>query len=108
MIPQLPPREVAAWRADPGREPPALIDVREPWELALCRIDGALAIPLAELGARLGEVPRKRPLVLVCHHGMRSQHAAMLLARAGFASVHNLQGGVAAWADEVDPSMARY
>jgi rhodanese-related sulfurtransferase len=55
-----------------------------------------------------GELPRGRPLVLVCHHGGRSQHAAMLLAGAGFTRVHNLAGGVESWAVNVDPGMKRY
>ena len=100
--------ELAGWRADESRTPPLLVDVREPWEFAYCRIDGSLSIPLGELGRRRDELPRERPLVLVCHHGQRSQHAAMLLAGAGFAQVHNLQGGVESWAVDVDPAMKRY
>jgi rhodanese-related sulfurtransferase len=46
--------------------------------------------------------------VMVCHHGQRSQHAAMLLSTAGFSQIHNLQGGVEAWAEDVDPAMPRY
>ena len=66
--------------------------MREPWEFELCRIDGSMSIPLGEIARRIGELPRDRPLVLVCHHGGRSQHAATLLAGAGFAEVHNLAG----------------
>jgi len=108
LIPQLAPAELARWRKDALREPPLLVDVREPWEYAYCRIDGSLSMPLGELGRRHGELPRERPLVMVCHHGRRSQHAAMVLVGAGFADVHNLQGGVEAWADEIDPAMKRY
>ena len=108
MIPQLAAAELARWRADASRAPPLLVDVREPWEFAYCRIDGSLSVPLAELARRREELPRERPLVLVCHHGQRSQHAAMLLAGAGFAQVHNLRGGVESWAVEVDPAMKRY
>ena len=107
MIPQLAPAELARWRGDASREAPLLVDVREPWEFEYCRIDGALSIPLSEFLRRQGELPRDRPLVLVCHHGHRSQHAAMWLRQAGFANVHNLRGGVAAWADHVDPAMKR-
>ena len=57
---------------------------------------------------RHAELPREHALVMVCHHGRRSQHAAMLLAGAGFERVHNLQGGVEAWATEVEPTMKRY
>jgi len=108
LIPQLAATELARWRADLSRAAPLLVDVREPWEFAYCRIDGSLSIPLGELARRRDELPRERPLVLVCHHGHRSQHAAMLLAGAGFAQVHNLQGGVESWAVDVEPGMRRY
>ena len=108
MIPQLSPSEVARWRADASREAPLVVDVREPWEVQLCRIDGAVAIPLGDVVRRAGELPRDRPLVMVCHHGGRSQHAATLLAASGFAQVHNMRGGIDAWALEVEPTMKRY
>ena len=108
MIPQISASEVASWRADASREAPLVVDVREPWEVDLCRIDGAVSIPLGEIESRSGELPRDRPLVMVCHHGGRSQHAATLLAGAGFTHMHNLKGGIEAWALEVDPTMKRY
>ena len=108
MIPQLSAVELARWRADASRGAPLVVDVREPWELELCRIDGSLPIPLGELSRRMGELPRGRPLVLVCHHGGRSQQAAMLLEGAGFTQVHNLAGGVESWAVGVDSTMKRY
>jgi rhodanese-related sulfurtransferase len=108
LIPQLSAVELARWRADASREPPVVVDVREPWEFELCRIDGSVSIPLGEIATRTDELPRERPLVLVCHHGGRSQHAAMLLAGAGFKDVHNLTGGVESWAVSVDPAMKRY
>jgi rhodanese-related sulfurtransferase len=108
LIPQLSAVELARWRADAGRGAPLVVDVREPWEWELCRIDGSVSVPLGEIGQRLGELPRDRPLVLVCHHGGRSQHAATLLAGAGFTEVHNLRGGVEAWALDVDSTMKRY
>jgi len=108
LIPQIAPAELAAWRADAARAPPVVVDVREPWEYGHCRIEGSLSVPLNELPARLGELPADRDLVLVCHHGSRSQHAAMWLAQNGIVKVHNLRGGVEAWALEVDPAMSRY
>jgi len=108
LIPQLSAVELARWRADAERGAPLVVDVREPWEWELCRIDGSVSLPLGEIGQRLGELPRDRPLVLVCHHGGRSQHAATLLAGAGFTEVHNLRGGVEAWALDVDSTMKRY
>jgi rhodanese-related sulfurtransferase len=108
LINQLSPRELAGWREDATREPPLVVDVREPWELAVCRLDDAVSIPLGQLPTRARELPHGRDLVIVCHHGIRSLHAAAWLVRAGFGPVHNLRGGVAAWADEVDPAMPRY
>ena len=108
MIPQLAPGDLARWRADASREPPVLVDVREPWEFALCKIEGSLLVPLGELPRRRDELPHDRPLVMVCHTGRRSQNAAMFLAQAGFTDVQNLEGGVEGWAVEVDPSMKRY
>ena len=108
MIPQLAPAELAEWRADATRAAPLLVDVRETWEFALCSIEDSLHVPLGELPARLSELPTDRDLVLVCHHGSRSQHAALMLMRQGFSGVHNLRGGVEAWALEVDPSLNRY
>ncbi len=67
-----------------------------------------VSIPLGEIAGRLDELPRARPLVLVCHHGGRSQHAAMLLEGAGFKEVYNLAGGVESWAVDVDSTMKRY
>ena len=108
MIPQLTPSELARWREDATREPPVLVDVREPWEFELARIEGSLLVPLGQLPSRVDELPRDRPLVMVCHTGRRSQNAAMFLAQSGFADVQNLSGGVERWAVEVDPSMRRY
>ncbi|MFO1322606.1 MAG: rhodanese-like domain-containing protein [Burkholderiales bacterium] len=106
-MPQIAPAELAAWRNDAARAAPVIVDVREPWEHARCRIEGSLLVPLRELTARLSELPADRELVLVCHHGSRSQQAAMWLAQNG-RKVHNLRGGVEAWALEVDAAMPRY
>ena len=108
MIPQLEAKALAAWQSDTRRAQPFVVDVREPWEFALCRVPDSVLIPLGQLGARVGELPRDRPLVMVCHTGRRSQNAALMLEGAGFREVQNLRGGVAAWASDVDPTMARY
>jgi rhodanese-related sulfurtransferase len=108
LIPQIGPTELARWRADATRTQPLLIDVREPWEFELCRIDGSRSIPLGQLAARLSEVPQDTPLVLVCHHGNRSWHAAAMLLNSSYREVHNLRGGVEEWAAEVEPAMKRY
>lgn len=104
---QLAAPELAAWLS---RRPQALtlLDVREPWELALCRIDGSVHIPLAQLPSRLAELDPARPTVVICHHGVRSLHAGAFLERQGFEDVVNLHGGIDGWARSVDPSMAVY
>lgn len=86
----------------------ALLDVREPWEWEICRLAGALLIPLNELPARLTEVPAGRPLVVLCHHGVRSRYAQAFLHARGYDGIINLEGGIAAWAEQVDPTMATY
>lgn len=101
------PTELAARLGD-APESLCIVDVREPWEREICRIEGSLGVPLGELPHALQRLDRTRPTVLVCHHGVRSAMAARHLIAEGFAEVYNLEGGVAAWADEVEPGMARY
>jgi len=87
---------------------PALLDVREPWEYELCHLPGSLLIPLDQLPARVAELPEDRPLIVICHHGVRSLMAQQFLSRLGLVDVYNLTGGIAAWAHEIDPDMAVY
>ena len=89
-------------------EPVQLIDVREPFEYEIAKIDGAMLIPLGELPHRLDEIKRNGETIVHCHSGMRSARAVELLERAGFKKVFNLTGGIAAWADEIDPEMQKY
>ncbi len=100
--------ELAAWLADASREPPLLLDVREPWEVALCRIDGSRSVPRGQVPARADELDVDRPVVCICHHGGRSLQVAAWLAARGAGDVRNLTGGVAAWAQQVDPSFPTY
>ncbi|HNP36643.1 MAG TPA: molybdopterin-synthase adenylyltransferase MoeB [Woeseiaceae bacterium] len=86
----------------------ALLDVRNPYEFDLARIPGAMLIPLAELPERLAELDTRRRYVVTCHHGPRSVQAYYCLKDAGFARVQVLDGGVDAWAERIDHSMARY
>jgi rhodanese-related sulfurtransferase len=90
---------------------PQLLDVREPWELALVRVtqDGATlhSIPLGQLPQRWTELDASRPVLCLCHHGVRSQHAAMFLEHQGLTAI-NVSGGIDAWATQVDPALPRY
>ena len=111
--PEAAPVEVSAaeLRAALGRgEELLLLDVREPEEFAVARIEGARLVPLAELEARLGELEtwRGRRVVVSCHHGMRSARGAQILREHGFGRVENLAGGIDAWSLTVDPSVPRY
>jgi rhodanese-related sulfurtransferase len=105
---QIAPAELAAWVADPARSRPVLLDVREPWEHHTCRIDGSLLIPMGDVPQRTAELDAHAEIVVICHHGGRSMQVALFLAGQGFGKVHNLAGGVDAWARTVDPSMPVY
>ena len=85
-----------------------LLDVREADELAICRIEGALWIPMGEIARRHGELDPERTTVCICHHGVRSARVAGALAHLGFARALNLSGGIDRWAEEIDPAMRRY
>ncbi len=85
-----------------------LLDVREPHELEICRIQGSIAIPMSEISRRHVELDPDKPLVCICHHGIRSAHVASALARLEFAELYNLTGGIDRWATEVEPTMPRY
>ena len=105
---QISPPELRAWLADDGRAKPVLLDVREPWEFQTCRLEESLLIPMREIPARVGELDVEADTVVICHHGMRSMQVAYFLHRQGFARVHNLAGGVDAWARTVDSAMTVY
>ncbi len=94
-------------RLDAG-EPLEIIDVREPHEWAICRIEGARLVPLGSLASRVHELDPSRTYVLQCQSGVRSARALGLLRQAGFHRLLNLRGGILAWAREVDPSLPRY
>jgi rhodanese-related sulfurtransferase len=101
-------RELAEWLADADRAEPLLLDVREPWETNVCRIEGSVLAPMQTIPQRMSEWDAARDTVCICHHGGRSMHVAMFLERHGFASVFNLSGGVDAWARQVEPAMPTY
>ena len=88
--------------------PPHLLDVREPSEYSICRVEGAELIPMRQIPTEIAKLDPKRETVVICHHGVRSYQVALYLERSGFTDVINLSGGVAAWARDVDPSMPTY
>ncbi len=119
MIPQLNPCDFGAWRESASGGPesqPVVLDVREPWEVqtASVKADGftLVHIPMREIPASLTSLREAHgadhPIACLCHHGMRSLQVANYLAQSGFGEVVNLQGGIDAWSQQVDPSVARY
>ena len=96
------------WEAHPGEM--LLLDCRTPDEHATARISGALLLPMQELPERVGELAAHRPLPLIvhCHHGMRSLRVAKWLRDQGFSLAQSMRGGIDAWTDEVDPSVPKY
>jgi len=87
---------------------PVLIDVREDFENEICSIEGSIKIPLDTIPEALEELDPQQEYVLICHHGMRSQRAGMIMASHGFEKLINLVGGIDAWACNIAPEMKRY
>lgn len=89
-------------------EQPLLLDVREPWEYEKCRLGGSILIPMQQIPTALDNLDPNKETVVICHHGIRSRQVAYYLEQQGFDNVINLEGGVEAWALDVDPTMERY
>lgn len=91
---------------------PLLLDVREPWEFKLARIElpgaNTLHIPMAMVPLRLTEIAPAQPVVCICHHGARSAQVVAFLVRQGYEDVYNLTGGIDAWSTTVDTRVPRY
>ena len=87
---------------------PLLLDVRQPWEYDICRIEGCILIPMAQVPTQLNKLDKDRETVVICHHGIRSRQVGYYLEQAGFNNVINLKGGVNAWAKVIDKTMATY
>jgi rhodanese-related sulfurtransferase len=95
-IPQLDPLYADIRRGDPGR-PAVMLDVREADEFATVRVEGSLFIPMSQLGARFDEIPRDRPVVVICASGNRSASATGFLLGQGFTDVGSVAGGIDGW-----------
>ncbi len=109
VVPELTPEQFCnRWpdRTDSGQV--VLLDVREPAELQLAELRGAVHIPMREVPQRLHELDRETALVVVCHVGARSRQVAGFLLGAGFKHVFNLTGGIDAWSQGIDPHVPRY
>lgn len=102
MAPRELARRVAAGTA------PRIIDVREPHEWAIAHLAGAELKPLSDIQRWWRELDPGEEIVFHCHRGVRSANVCRVLASEGFTRLHNLTGGIDAWAGEVDPAMARY
>lgn len=117
MIQQLDVQALAVARGD-AQAPLAdavLLDVREPWEFELARIDGSVNVPMSTLVGRVDEVralqgdaTAPKPMVVICHHGARSMNCAQFLANQGVEGLINLRGGIDAWSRAVDPGVPTY
>lgn len=105
------PMEIEVERLDAMRrsgEDHVLLDVREPWETDLVSVEGSMPIPMRMLPGRVAELPRDKPVVVMCHHGGRSAQVMMWLREQGFDQATNLSGGIDAWARRIDPDMRTY
>ena len=107
MIPQLTPAQLHQRLSKQDRRP-VILDVREPWECEVCALADSTHIPMSQVPQRLTELQRDAEIVVLCHHGVRSQQVAYFLKHQGFEPVFNLRGGIDAWAREVDPVMSKY
>lgn len=85
-----------------------ILDVREPYETAICQIAGSELIPMREIPQRLDDLPRDRHLLVLCHLGSRSWHVTEFLRARGFTAVSNIAGGIDAWSGRIDPTVPRY
>jgi rhodanese-related sulfurtransferase len=105
---QISPQQLSEWLSDKSRPAPVLLDVRELWEFQLCSLGDSLHIPMNDVPSRKSELDEAAETVVICHHGGRSQQIAMYLEQNGFTNIFNLQGGVDAWARQIDTSMSVY
>jgi rhodanese-related sulfurtransferase len=113
MIAQIRPSQLGQWfQSAQASGQPLVLDVREPHELALARVQEegleVLTIPMGVIPVRLAELDATRPIACLCHHGARSMQVAMFLQSRGFSQVANIAGGIDAWSVERDASIARY
>jgi rhodanese-related sulfurtransferase len=100
--------DVAQLAAQLEHEDPMLLDVREPWEFEVCHIDGSINIPMGQVSQQLEQLQTASEVVVICHHGVRSQQVIGFLQPQLTAELVNLDGGVDAWARAIDADMPVY
>jgi rhodanese-related sulfurtransferase len=103
---EIQPKEVKA-RMERG-ERFLLVDVRQPWEFDLCRIEGAKLVPLDALSSSITEIAAADDVIVYCHHGRRSLDAVVFLRQQGVEGARSLAGGIERWSAEIDPKVPRY
>lgn len=108
QIQQLTATDLANWLVQNQNGCYTILDVREQWEFEICHLPDSIHIPLNQITSRIEELSANIPTVCVCHHGIRSLRAAIVLANQGFKEIYNLQGGIDAWSQWVDPSCPKY
>jgi len=106
---EITPSQLASVLSSPERESVVLLDVREPAEYAIARIDGSTLMPMGDVPGRANqELDPDAHIVAICHHGVRSMNVAVWLRNQGFEKAQSLRGGIDAWSSLIDPTMARY
>jgi rhodanese-related sulfurtransferase len=107
LEPEITAEVFAQQRLEPAA--PLLLDVREPWEYTLASIPGSVLMPMGDVPSRAHqELDPDQPIVVLCHHGMRSLSVTMWLREQGFEHVQSLAGGIDRWSRVIDPSVPRY
>jgi len=91
-----------------NNEPHMLLDIREVHELEVCSINGSIDIPMNTLPENIEKLSKEGPLVVMCHIGGRSAQVVNWLIQNGYNNALNLEGGISAWAQTIDPEMAQY
>ena len=97
-----------ACQLESNKQQPLLLDVRQPWEFDVCKIENSMLVPMSQIPAEFESLDFNHETVVICHHGIRSRSVGRYLEQAGFSKIINLSGGVAQWAETVDNQMAKY
>ncbi|MRH78247.1 sulfurtransferase [Spiribacter sp. C176] len=108
-IPTLSVDTLKDWLEDEKTNSPCLLDVRERWETDIGHIKDSHLLPLSTLSEKaVSDIPKGSPVVVICHHGIRSALVAEWLINQGYTEVINLEGGVDAWSLRAEPTIERY